>query len=213
MRGRVISKRPSTRPLTPAPRSMAWTWKSIWISADSPSSATALSGGLYEQTLAGSGTFTVNDFSINETFGASLQGGVIYATPDASAAAIQLDVTNFSNIGGGPSGFPSSGYLVLQGPTSTPVSLATTNPGCSPAVASSRISIRSSSTGRPPTRRRPTRPRAAPSPSPRPGRCWPWASLGLASRRGGRGGAGAATWSARCTRAPTILASPLREGN
>jgi hypothetical protein len=102
--------------------------------ADS-SSATPVGGGLYTQTLYSDGNLlypdgnlTIYDASFNPLGSGSLSSGVIYATPDGSAAAIVLDVTNYSGVGAA-SGLPS-GYLVLQGPTENPVSLVTTNSGC-----------------------------------------------------------------------------------
>jgi PEP-CTERM motif len=102
--------------------------------ADS-SSAIPVGGGLHSQTLYSDnsilypdGNLSIYDSLFNPLGSGSLSSGVIYAAPGESAAAIVLDVTNYSGVGAA-SGLPS-GYLVLQGSTENPVSLVTTNSGC-----------------------------------------------------------------------------------
>jgi hypothetical protein len=82
-------------------------------------------GSLYSQTLSGSGSLTIDDTSYEQLGSASLSGGVIYATLGASTATIVLGVNNYSGVGA--EGGPPTGYLVLQGATTSPVSLVTTN--------------------------------------------------------------------------------------
>lgn len=97
--------------------------------ADSESDAVPSgSGGLYEEELTGSGNFTISDAANVPIGSATLSGGIVYATPGASSAVIQLDVTSFMG-----TYFPqaaTAGYLVLQGATQFPVDLVTTNPLC-----------------------------------------------------------------------------------
>ncbi len=85
-------------------------------------------GGVYEQALDGTGSLTLYDGTDTEIGSATLSGGAVFATPGASTATIELDVTSFSGT------LPlqlSSGYLVLEGATSFPVALVTNNPTCS----------------------------------------------------------------------------------
>jgi hypothetical protein len=84
--------------------------------------------GVYQQDLSGSGNFTITDQAGVPLGQATLSGGTVYATPGASSAVIQLDVTAVTG-----AYFPpalSTGYLVLQGATQFPVDLVTTNPLC-----------------------------------------------------------------------------------
>jgi hypothetical protein len=83
-------------------------------------------GSLYSQTLSGSGSLTIRSTSFDQLGSGSLSGGVIYATPGASTATIVLDVNNYSGVGA--EGGPPTGYLVLQGATTSPVSLVTAEP-------------------------------------------------------------------------------------
>jgi hypothetical protein len=86
------------------------------------------SGGGYQQDLSGSGDFTITDPAGIPLGEATLSGGTVYATPGASSAVIQLDVTAVTG-----AYFPpalATGYLVLQGATQFPVDLVTTNPLC-----------------------------------------------------------------------------------
>lgn len=85
-------------------------------------------GGVYEQALDGTGSLTLYDGTDTEIGSATLSGGAVFATPGASTATIELDVTSFSGT------LPvqlSTGYLVLEGATSFPVALVTNNPTCS----------------------------------------------------------------------------------
>ena len=78
--------------------------------------------------MSGSGNFTITDPTGFPLGQATLSGGTVYATPGASSAVIQLDVTAVTG-----AYFPpalSTGYLVLQGATQFPVDLVTTNPLC-----------------------------------------------------------------------------------
>jgi PEP-CTERM motif len=98
--------------------------------ADSESNAVPTPGGDggYQQDLTGSGNFTITDPAGIPLGQATLSGGTVYATPGASSAVIQLDVTAVTG-----AYFPpalSKGYLVLQGATQLPVDLVKTNPLC-----------------------------------------------------------------------------------
>jgi hypothetical protein len=86
------------------------------------------SDGVYQQALDGSGSFTITDANAATIGSATLSGGTAFATPDASSAVIELDVSSFS--GSYFPGAATTGYLVLEGATQFPVDLVTTNALC-----------------------------------------------------------------------------------
>jgi hypothetical protein len=99
--------------------------------SDSSSAAIAVGGGVYEQNLMGTGSFSLVTALYDPIANGTLSGGAIYATPGSANATIQLDVSIFNALSSTLSGLPSSGYLIVQGATLNPVSLVMSNPACS----------------------------------------------------------------------------------
>jgi hypothetical protein len=95
--------------------------------SDASTAATPYGGGIYQQSLSGSGFFSV-DSAIGGTIASSdyLQNGTIYAAPGSSSATIEFSLTDFTESGMSGS---AGGYLLLQGATSSPVSLTTASFG------------------------------------------------------------------------------------
>ena len=98
--------------------------------SDLSSAATALGGGVYEQNLVGTGSFSLVTELYDPIANGTLSGGAIYATRGSANATIQLDVSTFNALSSTLSGLPSGGYLIVQGATTDPVSLVTSNPAC-----------------------------------------------------------------------------------
>jgi PEP-CTERM motif len=90
---------------------------------DGSSPATLVGAGLYQQNMVGAGSFSLTDPSYNPIASGVLSDGTIWAAPGESGATVQFDITQLN-------GTAASGYLLLQGSTTFPVSLVTTNPYC-----------------------------------------------------------------------------------
>jgi hypothetical protein len=103
--------------------------------ADLTSAAMVFGGGFYSQNLFGDGEIEIGDASYDTIALGYMGDGVIYAAPGSSTAVVQLDVDQF----GGALPGPPTGYLVLKGTTTSPISLATVNPICIPGPPSACI--------------------------------------------------------------------------
>ena len=91
--------------------------------SDASTAATPYGGGLYQQSLSGSGSFSV-DSGLGTQIASDyyLKNGIIYAAPGSSSATIEFNLTSFTESGLSGS---ATGYLLLQGATGSPVSLNT----------------------------------------------------------------------------------------
>ena len=146
--------------------------------------------GIYDQNLQGGGLFEFENASGAVIAGGNLVGGSISATPGDSTLYIQFDVASTVETPDGPEVGPVVGYLVLLGSTSSPVSLSTINPLCSPYMMGAcpyfnHFTLDFTAT----YQATPYTPSSGTSASrnSRPGRCWRSASRGWGWRAGSVG--------------------------